>query len=481
MPLDSFSIFSTKSTLALSSASSISFSPIKRPILHLISLGCSKNLVDSEVMLGRLGEYELSEDVSRADVIIINTCGFIEAAKQESIQTILRAARDRKSGALLVVSGCLGARYKDEIIKEMPEVDIVMGVGEYDKIDTFLVKKGFIKNNPLQCPINITPKENAKQSVFLANETHKRIISNSNIHAFIKISEGCNQQCSFCAIPSFKGKLQSRTIASILKEIEILSAKGFSDISFIAQDSSSYLLDVGVNDGLCVLIKAIDSQRLIKNARIHYLYPSSTSPKLIETMINSPIIQNYFDMPIQHIADSMLKKMRRGAGRKKLIELLNIMRSAPQSFLRSSVIIGHPGEGEEEFRQLLDFISEGIFDRLNIFAFSKEEGTSAYNMKNHIPTSIINQRINRLNSVLKTQQKKHYNALKGQNLNVIIEGKSSVSEFFYSARDVRWGLDIDGEILINDSLLDVLDIGFYEANITDVRDGLLLGRVLRAI
>lgn len=507
--------------------------------LHLISLGCTKNLVDSEVMLGRLSELTLSDEVGEADVIIVNTCGFIHSAKQESIGEILRVAGEKKEGAILVVSGCLSERYAKELEKDMPEIDIIIGVRDYDKIDSLLAKKGFfgavprLPNPPTlanptnatnstshaksanpssiqstsstqkplsqtlsQPPQKSTTKINASQlptnppsqnlgknlasqdEVFLSDEHSKRVISNSAIHAYIKLSEGCNQSCSFCSIPSFKGRLRSRSIASVLAEVENLAQKGYKDFSFIAQDSSSYLLDFGVRDGLVALIKALDSSGAAKSSRIHYLYPTTTSYKLIEAIASSPSVQNYFDMPIQHIDDKMLKLMKRGAGEKKLREMLNLMRSLPNAFLRSTIIIGHPCEGEEEFGKLADFLGEGIFDRLNLFAFSSEEGTLAHTMSPKVPTKVVNARLNKLNKILKSQDKIRYRALKGVQIPVIVEGRASISEHFYSARDIRWGLEIDGEILINDSEVEDISVGYYEAKITEYKNGLLFGKIL---
>lgn len=435
--------------------------------LHLISLGCTKNLVDSEVMLGKLRDYEITESPELADVIIINTCGFIQSAKEESIQTILEVSERRKQGALLVASGCLSQRYKNELQELIPEIDIITGVGDYDKIDSMIA----LKNGKLS------------SEVFLADERVKRVITGSKIHAYIKISEGCNQNCSFCAIPSFKGRLQSRSIDSISQEIQDLSEQGFCDFTFIAQDSSSYLYDKKQKDGLVSLIDAIDKQNIAKSARILYLYPSSTTLALIEKIANSKIFQNYFDMPIQHISDTMLKKMRRGANKAKHIELLEAMRKVPNSFIRSTVIIGHPQETQEEFEELCMFLEEFCFDRLNIFAFSSEEGTIAQKMEEKIPTQIINKRMSALNKIVLSQQKRLYKQMLSNPYLIILEGKSQISEYFYSARDIRWAPEVDGEILINDSDLDdlILETGYYEAVLSEFKDKLLFGKVTRKL
>lgn len=470
-----------------------------RPRLHLISLGCTKNLVDSEVMLGRLSACEISDEITQADVIIINTCGFIHAAKQESIQTILEAANARKKGALLVVSGCLSERYAKELEQEIPEIDLIIGVRDYAKIDVLLEQKGFALPRFFAAPSappspKLAPLESkilsSSDKVFLADEKHKRVIANSRLHAYIKLAEGCNQHCSFCAIPSFKGKLQSRSIESILQEVENLSKEGFIDFSLIAQDSSSYLRDQGQTDGLIQLIKALDSQNLAKNARIHYLYPTTTTPALIEAMIDSPIVQNYFDMPIQHIADPMLKRMRRNHTAEQVLELLTLMKSAPNAFLRSTFIIGHPGESESEFEQLREFLAQGVFDRVNLFAFSSEEGTLAHTMSGAVPAKIANARLTILQKLLVKQAKERAKALQGARVQAFIESKSAISEYFYSARDRRWGLEIDGEILVNEIALEsgldsssvdsgVLAPGLYEVQITQTKDTMLLGSVVR--
>lgn len=418
-------------------------------------------------MLGRLADYELIDSPEFADVIIVNTCGFIQSAKEESIQTILQASSARKKGALLVASGCLTQRYKDELKELIPEIDIITGVGDFNKIDEMLHSKNS----------ELTP------NVFLADESNKRVITGSHIHAYIKISEGCNQNCSFCAIPTFKGRLQSREIDSVLKEIQNLVADGYSDFTFIAQDSSSYLRDKKNQDGLINLIDAIEKQNLAKTARILYLYPSSTTLELIKKIQDSKIFQNYFDMPIQHISDNMLKRMKRGANKQKHIELLKAMREVEGSFVRSTIIIGHPGESEEEFEELCEFLEDFVFDRLNIFAFSSEEGTSAYNMENKIPTKVVNKRINTINKIITSQQKKIKHQMLEKSHQVILEGKSNLSEYFYSARDIRWAPEVDGEILINDSELSdmILKPGYYEAVLSELKDDLLFGKVMRKI
>ena len=432
------------------------------PKLHLISLGCNKNLVDSEIMLGRLQNYDITDDISDADVIIVNTCGFIKSAKEESIQTILEMHEARKNGSLLVVTGCLMQRYKDELIKELPEVDLFTGVADYDKIDEIILKKQ-----------NLFSPETYLQ----ANE--ERVITGSNYHAYIKISEGCNQKCSFCAIPTFKGKLKSRSLENIVNEVKNLVKKGYYDFSFLSQDSSSYMRDHGVSDGLINLIDEIEKIEGVRSARILYLYPSTTSKELISRIIASPIFHNYFDMPIQHISENMLKIMKRGSGAKKIKELLNLMRNAENSFLRTGVIVGHPGESEEDFEELCEFLEEFKFDRISAFAYSKEEDTASFEME-QIPAKIISKRLSKIEKITKKAINESLQKELGKQIYASLEGISSEGEMFYAAKKDIWDKDIDGEILINESDVKELEIGsLYLCEVSDVVDQKLIAKIIK--
>ncbi|WP_103601288.1 30S ribosomal protein S12 methylthiotransferase RimO [Campylobacter concisus] len=432
------------------------------PKLHLISLGCNKNLVDSEIMLGRLQNYDITDDISDADVIIVNTCGFIKSAKEESIQTILEMHEARKNGSLLVVTGCLMQRYKDELIKELPEVDLFTGVADYDKIDEIILKKQNL----------FSP-----QTYLQANE--ERVITGSNYHAYIKISEGCNQKCSFCAIPTFKGKLKSRSLENIVNEVKNLVKKGYYDFSFLSQDSSSYMRDHGVSDGLINLIDEIEKIEGVRSARILYLYPSTTSKELISRIITSPIFHNYFDMPIQHISENMLKIMKRGSGAKKIKELLNLMRNAKNSFLRTGVIVGHPGESEEDFEELCEFLEEFKFDRISAFAYSKEEDTASFEME-QIPAKIISKRLSKIEKITKKAINESLQKELGKQIYASLEGISSEGEMFYAAKKDIWDKDIDGEILINESDVKELEIGsLYLCEVSDVVDQKLVATIVK--
>ncbi len=428
--------------------------------LHLVSLGCNKNLVDSEIMLGRLSNYEITSDVASADVIIVNTCGFINSAKEESIRAILDMHEARKKGSLLVVTGCLMQRYREELMKELPEVDLFTGVGDYDKIDEIILKK-----------------QNLFSPSTYLQASEERVITGSNYHAYIKISEGCNQKCSFCAIPTFKGKLKSRALENIVDEVQKLVKKGYYDFSFLSQDSSSYMRDHAVSDGLISLIDAVEKIEGVKTARILYLYPSTTSNALIERIIASPVFANYFDMPIQHASEKMLKIMRRGSGAARIKELLNLMKKAPDAFLRTGVIVGHPGETEAEFDELCEFLQEFKFDRVSAFAYSKEEDTLSYEME-QVPAKIISKRLSKIEKITRVAIEASFAQELGQKFIVSLEGESSEGEMFYAAKKALWDKDIDGEILINESDVEQLETGGrYWCEITQVAGSQALGKI----
>lgn len=423
--------------------------------LHIVSLGCTKNLVDTEVMLGRLKNYEMTDDGSAADVIIVNTCGFIDAAKQESLNTVLSLDSGRKKDSVLVMAGCLSERYKEELSKELSEVDIFTGVGDYDKIDELLAAK----------QSRFTPE------VYLIDGA-ERVVTGSSYHAYIKLSEGCNQQCSFCAIPSFKGKLHSRDLESIAREVEGLVAKGYFDFSFVSQDSSSYLRDQNISDGLIHLIKRIELIDGVKSARILYLYPSTTTLKLIKTIGDSKVFHNYFDMPIQHINDEMLRIMKRGFGKEKTLELLNAMKALPSSFIRTSFIVGHPGESDAMFEEMAEFAGSFGFDRINVFSYSDEEGTSAHAMQEKIASKTIDARAKKLGKIASAVEDSSLKQLIGTEIPLVIDGESDEHEFLLSARALIWAPDVDGEIYVNDREIDG-DLAFgkiYRARISELAE-----------
>jgi ribosomal protein S12 methylthiotransferase len=434
--------------------------------LFLVSLGCTKNLIDSEVMLGILSDYTICDDPSDADLIIVNTCGFIQSAKEESLNTIFELDDIRKESSVLVMAGCLSERYKEELQDGLKnEVDIFTGVGDYDIIDKLVEEK----------------RDQFSQKVFLATEENIRVITGSNYHAYIKLSEGCNQQCSFCAIPSFKGKLNSRTIQSIKDEVQSLVSQGFYDFSFVSQDSSSYLRDHNIDDGLGQLIDCIDQIKGVKSARILYLYPSTTNDKLIEKISNSNLFHTYYDIPLQHITSDMLKIMKRGKGSNKIKELMNHMKQQSNSFVRSTFIVGHPGENDKDFESLCEFVREYQFDRVNVFSYSDEDGTKAYDLPNKVPQDIIDNRAKILGDIVSDITIKKLQEDIDKEFEVVVDGVSSEHEYLLSARKLSWAPDIDGEIYINDNELDTqIQFGkIYTARATELVDNILLATIIK--
>ena len=429
--------------------------------LHIVSLGCTKNLVDTEVMLGKLQNFELTDSNEEADVIIVNTCGFIDAAKEESLNTVLSLHEARKEDSLLVMAGCLSERYKDELMEQIPEVDIFTGVGDYENIDELLVEK----------------KSRFSEEVYLIDGA-ERVVTGSSYHAYIKLSEGCNQTCSFCAIPSFKGKLHSRDLDSIAKEVEGLVQKGYWDFSFVSQDSSSYLRDQNIKDGLSLLIQRIELIEGVKSARILYLYPSTTTITLLKNIAKSKIFHNYFDMPIQHINDDMLRIMKRGFGKEKTLELLNFMRNLPDSFVRTSFIVGHPHETEAMFQEMCEFADSFGFDRINVFSYSDEETTSAFEMEDKIDDETKSKRAQILGDIAKECTQRSLANEVGKVRQIVIDKESDEHEFLLSARELLWADEIDGEIYVNDRTDDNEELEFgkiYNAKITE-----LVGDILTA-
>ena len=432
--------------------------------LHLVSLGCTKNLIDSEVMLGKLKDYEIVDDSTIADLLIVNTCGFIQSAKEESLNTIFDLDATRKDSSVLVMAGCLSQRYKDELQEGLKnEVDIFTGVGDYDIIDKLVQEK----------------QNQFSNKVFLADEKNDRVVTGSSYHAYIKLSEGCNQSCSFCAIPSFKGKLNSRSLDSIEDEVKKLVSKGYFDFSFVSQDSSSYLRDFNIKDGLEQLIDRVEKIDGVKSARILYLYPSTTTFNLIDKISDSKLFHTYYDIPLQHINKDVLKKMKRGKGTEQLIELMDYMRSKPNSFVRSTFIVGHPGETTEQFNQLCEYIKDYKFDRVNIFSYSDEDGTSAYDFEDKIEDNIIDYRAEVLGNIVEDITNQKLQECIGKDFDVVVDGESSEHELLLSARKLSWAPDIDGEIYINDNQLkEPIKFGkIYKAYITEVIGSKLIATI----
>lgn len=421
--------------------------------LGLISLGCSKNTVDSENMLGILvkeKKLELVENIEEADIIIVNTCAFINDAKEESIQTILEMSDYKKDGSLkkLIVSGCLSERYKEELLKEIPEIDAVVGTGDVDKIgevvDSIINGKKELRVGSLD---------------FLPTSKTPRMLTNYPHSAYLKISEGCDKHCTYCIIPSLRGDLRSRTIEDVVAEAENLAKDGVVELNLLAQEITEYGKDIYGKRMLPELLKELVKVEGIQWIRLYYMYPNSISNELIEVIKNEPKICNYFDVPIQHISDNILQQMGRAKSGEVIRNILGRIRSIiPEATIRTTVIVGFPGETEENFQELKEFIEEFKFDYVGVFKYSREEDTIAYDLPNQISEKIKEERwaelLNIQGEIIERKNEKFI----GKTVDVIIDGISTESEYMLEGRMRTQALDIDGKVLTSDGTAKIGDI-----------------------
>lgn len=421
--------------------------------LGLISLGCSKNTVDSENMLGILvkeKQLELVEDLEEADVVIVNTCAFINDAKEESIQTILEMADYKKDGNLkkLVVCGCLSERYKDELIKEIPEIDAVVGTGDVDKIGEVVDS---IQNGNKEIKVGSLD--------FLPTSKTPRMLTNYPYSAYLKISEGCDKKCTYCIIPSLRGELRSRTIEDVVEEAKILASDGVIELNLLAQEITEYGKDIYGNRMLPELLKELVKVEGIEWIRLYYMYPNSISDELIEVIKDEPKICNYFDVPIQHISDNILQNMGRAKSGDYIRSILGRIRGRiPDATIRTTVIVGFPGETEENFEELKEFIKEFEFDYVGVFKYSREEDTVAYDLPNQIPEEIKEKRWSELLNIQGEIVERKNERFIGETVDVIIDGVSTESEYMLEGRMRSQALEIDGKVLTSDGTANVGDI-----------------------
>ena len=371
--------------------------------LNMISLGCAKALVDSELLLGGLknAQFDITQEPEEADTIVVNTCGFLDIAREESIETILQAAELKKSGNLkqLVVMGCLSERFPEELAKEIPEVDRFFGSKNIHQVTSFLTGKDYAKDDPLFYRSLMTPGH----------------------YAYLKIAEGCDNGCSFCSIPIMRGLQKSRPIDSIMWEAEKLVDQGIKEMLVIAQDSTSYGWDLTPKVYLSDLIKELDTLD-IEWIRLHYAHPAHLSQRIIDAMANSKKVCRYLDMPIQHGSDKILKSMRRGLGKDGIRDrVLRLREAIPDIRIRTTLIVGYPGEMDDEFKQLYDFIEEMEFDRLGIFTYSEEEGTLAEALKDDVPTDVKHKRKVEIMDLQANISSEKNNAMVGATLTVLVD------------------------------------------------------------
>src|SRR5579859_501395 len=491
----------------------------KTPIkVGFVSLGCPKNLVDSEVMMGMLqtGGAQITAKAEDADIIVVNTCSFIDTARQESVDTILEMAQHKISGRAqkLVVAGCLVERYRTEIQKNIPEVDAVVGTGELDQI---LAAAGI---EPLQpaaqsdSPFVILNSSSASQSLksgvsaraeglareqsgrfsrsewegaiadlpnYLYDETTPRVLATPKASAYIKIAEGCDHPCGFCIIPQLRGKFRSRHFESVIAEAERLAAQGVREITLIGQDTTCYGEDLGLKDGLALLLERLAQIEDLRWVRFLYAYPNKITGKLLETIARHEKICSYIDVPLQHASASVLKRMKRGAGAEIFLKSIEKMRrTIPNLTLRTSFIVGFPGETEADFADLCDFVQAAQFDWLGVFSYSDEDGSAAYHLGDKVSPREIERRRKKLMQIQRQISKRNKRKLVGRHYDVLALGPSEETDLLWEGRAEMHAPEIDGKLFINDfgDHEELVPGAFYRCEITEAHDYDLVARIV---
>jgi ribosomal protein S12 methylthiotransferase len=487
-----------------------------------VSLGCPKNLVDSEVMMGMLAASgaEITPDAHQADVIVVNTCSFIDTAKQESVDTILQMARHKQSAEnpngraqKLIVAGCLVERYRHEIRKNIPEVDAVVGTGELEGI---LAAAGIQARQPVaqNSPFNILtsrpestysrptsrPEGEARERSgrfsksdwdgaiadlpnYLYSETTPRLLTTPGHMAYIKIAEGCDHPCSFCIIPQLRGKFRSRHFESVIAEAERLVASGVRELTLIGQDTTCYGEDLGLKDGLALLLERLAQIPDVRWVRFLYAYPNKITSKLLETIAANPKICSYVDVPLQHASANVLKRMKRGAGARIFLNSIEKMRKTiPNLTLRTSFIVGFPGETREDFEELVSFVKAAQFDWLGVFAYSDEEGAGAFAMDKKVAPREIERRRKKLMEVQQQISRKKKSSLIGRTFDVVLEGPSEETDLLWEGRTEMHAPEIDGKLFINDfgdyGESEIRKGAFFRCEVTEAHDYDLVARLI---
>ena len=448
-----------------------------------VSLGCSKNLIDTEIAIGHFksNKYEIENNPEKVEIIVINTCGFIESAKEEAINTILEMAEYKKKKCkYLIVMGCLVQRYYEELIKALPEVDLFIKIDEYDKMWEKIEK--LIKEDSVEISTTNTCKKITEIKPLpmpTRNEFFERIVTTGTNFAYLKIGEGCSNKCTYCAIPYIRGPFVSRPQEEIVEEAKILADKGIKEIIIIAQDTTKYGIDIYGEPKLAELLKKISEIPEIRWIRFLYSYPEGITDELIQTVKNNEKICKYFDIPIQHISDSILKKMNRRTNKKQIESLIEKLRKEiPNVTLRTSLIVGFPGENQKDFDELCEFVRMAKFDKLGAFMYSKEEGTPAAKLPEQIHG---NTKKSRYNKIMEIQQKISNENLKnkiGQKFEVLIEDISFDGKYLIgrTKQDVP---DIDGIIYVKNQDKKNLVNQFIKVHIIEVKDYDLIGEIIK--
>src|SRR6202142_1543037 len=476
--------------------------PVSRPKVGFVSLGCPKNLVDSEVMMGMLAQAgaELIPRAEDADVIVVNTCSFIASAQQESVNTILEMARYKTDGHArkLIVAGCLVERFRDDIRKNIPEVDAVVGTGELEKI---LAAAGVARAPSSHSPFNILtsrPEGDAREAQvrfsrqswdgaiadlpnYLYDEATPRVLATPHYTAYIKIAEGCDHPCTFCIIPQLRGKFRSRRFESVVAEAERLARSGVREITLIGQDTTCYGEDFGLKDGLALLLETLAGIEDLCWIRFLYAYPNKITGRLLDTIAAHEKICAYIDVPLQHASSSVLKRMKRGGGADVFLRSVEKMRrTIPDVTLRTSFIVGFPGETEGEFEQLCEFVRQAEFDWMGTLGYSDQEGAHAFALEEKLPAREIERRRKHLMQIQRRISKKRKKALVGRELDLLLEGMSEESDLLLEGRTPMHAPEIDGKVFVNDvpEGLDPLPGEFYRCQITEAHDYDLVAKII---
>lgn len=444
--------------------------------VHFVSLGCAKNLVDGEIMLGTLlkAGYSITDSADDADTVVVNTCGFIDEAKRESIAKILEMSELKQSGQIrkLVVAGCLSQRYKDDLVGELPEADLFIGSGEFQNIATIL------KNNDA----GETKKTFFHLPTYLQEEHTPRVNSGPEHRAYLKISEGCLKRCAFCAIPKIRGNLQSRRLKAIVSEAKLLVAGGVRELNVISHDFTDYGFDLrkkvlGATEDPTQLLRELSDIDGLDWVRVLYLYPDGITDEMIDLIRTKPKLVKYFDMPLQHINNEMLKSMNRHMTREEISERLAKIRQAiPEAVIRTQFIVGFPGETEEQFQELMAFVEEQRFDRVGCFMYSPEDNTAGGKMLNQIDEEVKQRRHDELMERQMEISRDKHRAFIGKTVQVLVEGFSDETDLLLQGRMSQQAPDIDGVVLINDGQAEIGEI--VTVRITDSHDYDLIGEIV---
>ncbi|MEZ5307479.1 MAG: 30S ribosomal protein S12 methylthiotransferase RimO [Pyrinomonadaceae bacterium] len=443
-----------------------------------VSLGCPKNLVDSEVMMGRLKDagYEITDSEEDADTIVVNTCGFIESAKEESIAAILEATGQKENGSAkrVVVAGCMVERYRDQLIDEIPEADAFIGTNELERILEAVDEDVDFRARPLT-------EIGRKTATYLYDEYTPRLRATDSHTAFIKISEGCDRPCAFCSIPEMRGSFRSRRFGSIIREAQDLASQGVKEVVLIAQDSSRYGEDLGEIDGLAHLLNELSRIDDLTWIRVMYTYPTHISDAFLEAVQKNKKAVKYLDMPLQHASRNVLKLMKRGGNRESLTRLIERVRErVPGISIRTTFIVGFPGETEEDFEELKGFIKDCGFENVGVFTYSDEEGTPAFELPDKVSAEVAERRRDELMALQALISREINESRIDSEFDVMFEGVSDESELLWKGRLEGQAQEIDGQVLINDAPEDFLPVRgkLVRVRITEAFDYDLVGEIV---